>query len=532
MNWRRKGSQVRVVRPFGNERPVRLYGEVVRPPPAPMRRLVVGAGRGFQRGRTPHRQPIIQNLVITEPCVPSIAAIEKIKHRLNSRSTICLLQPGLGVVERLNELYFPHPETRPRYILAHMTHKLGYTSRAFTTAELEQGKMMLTVYPPPELPQAYVSSASPEKRLQTTPAANERVLSMYRELSSPPAADEIAMPKGKQWKVKAAMANNGLYLMYLLGVAPTLGTGFYRWGSFMKEKVPDMIYTSASETVTTVLDLPLGDDISLNGYAYGLLQELVTEMIDVVRAMPETHADPSFLKYVESGQLKRDIMKQLHQFDGSSRGPSSLRRIGEYEGGLRTTTSTIDSLRNRGLGPIVSRGPSTMSVRTSLGRRSDVQFLTGYFVRRGRELGVACPKNEMMIRMVQARRLANKNRRKRDDHIGISDEAVASSDVRQATRYFSEQGALRKNAEDEGREPPMAYASAAGKFGRIDTAQSKRAVEEHDEIREVEKDEQVKEDEEIEEDEEDEEDTEDTEAAEDAADIQDPNFDGKPQPTG
>ena len=534
-NWRRQGSQVQILRPGKKMEPIRLRGEIVKPPPNPMRELAARARRGMKRSRAinaPRRQPIIQNLVVTEACVPSIAAIARIRHRLDNNSTICLVQPGLGVVERLNELYFPDPETRPRYILAHMTHDLGYTNRPFTAAELKPGKLILTLYPPPQLqpPEAAAATAAalatPRGTLITNDASRAGVKEFAKQLAAPdeeidPSA-KFVLPKGERWQVHAAMTNHGLHLLYLLGVAPTLGTGFYRYGMFLQRKLPAMIALSASETIATVLDLPLGDAIMHNGEARALLQGLVTEMIDVVRALPETRADPKLLDFVTSGRLERHVNRLLHRHDGKGNRPVNLRRLSEplsepnssstissstFSSSSSSSSSSRDSfsgadrssdgsgsnssnnkgsiggivevynaLGKRRYGPIVSEGPCKMAIRTALGRRADVQFLNGYFVRRGREVGVACPMNEMVIRLVQARRLANQA--KRAEHINI--ERIAAEDVREMTAYDRARSAQRKKDVKEGRKPQPAHASAAGKFPWQQFAQDDAPLDEED----------------------------------------------------
>ncbi|CAK7268266.1 hypothetical protein SEPCBS57363_003008 [Sporothrix epigloea] len=463
-NWRREGSQVQILRPGQKVQPMRLRGEIVKPPPDPVRALAARARRGSYQSSSiqePRRQTIIQNLIVTEACVPSIAAIARIKHRLDNNSTICLVQPGLGVVERLNELHFPYPETRPRYILAHMTHSLGYTSRPFSVAELGIGKVMLTLYTPPN-----EQPAAPARVSSNGEVSSDNVTTFLKQLSTPSGDTggnpEVAMPEGELLQVKAAMIDNGLHLMYLLGVAPTLGTGFYRYGAFLQRKLPEMISQSASETIATVLDLPLGDEIMHNGEARALLQGLITEMIDVVRALPETHADPKLLEFVTSGQLERQVKQLLHQYDGNSKRTANLRRLGESSVSGSSTGDVTDALGQRPLGPIVSPGPCKMAIRTALGRRADVQFLNGYFVRRGREVGIACPMNEMAVRMVQARRLANQT--KRAEHINI--EGLASEDVREAAALSRAQSAQRRADAEKGieRAPEPIHSSPAGKF--------------------------------------------------------------------
>lgn len=51
-------------------------------------------------------------------------AIQTISHRLTSNSTICLVQSGMGLVDRLNETVFPDPNNRPNYIESAFSHYL------------------------------------------------------------------------------------------------------------------------------------------------------------------------------------------------------------------------------------------------------------------------------------------------------------------------------------------------------------------------------------------------------------------------
>ncbi|KAJ6117568.1 hypothetical protein N7512_007293 [Penicillium capsulatum] len=48
--------------------------------------------------------------------------ISSLKHRLRPHSTVLLLHYGLGVVEKLNQVVFPEPETRPHYISGIQNH--------------------------------------------------------------------------------------------------------------------------------------------------------------------------------------------------------------------------------------------------------------------------------------------------------------------------------------------------------------------------------------------------------------------------
>ncbi|KAJ6111707.1 hypothetical protein N7523_007768 [Penicillium sp. IBT 18751x] len=54
----------------------------------------------------------------------TVKAIEALKHRLTSNSTICLVHSGMGLLSRLHEEVFPDPNNRPHFIETAFTHYL------------------------------------------------------------------------------------------------------------------------------------------------------------------------------------------------------------------------------------------------------------------------------------------------------------------------------------------------------------------------------------------------------------------------
>ncbi|CAK7206673.1 hypothetical protein SEUCBS139899_009477 [Sporothrix eucalyptigena] len=443
--WKSEGQRVRVLRGGRSAPRNPIVGEMVRKPTYAMILNEAATGRTSltrheSQMRIENQRPI-RNLVVTESMVSCIGSIQRIKHRLDQHSTICLVQPGLGMVERLNELVFPDPATRPQFILAHMTHSLGYTNRPFTVEEITPGKMMLTLYTSPdELPS--IEDA---------------------ESSSDVEATDDALLEGEPERNVAPSVDNSLHFMYLMGIAPTLGAGFYHYGAFLLRKLADMISVSASETVATVLDLPLGNSIMHNGEARVVVEWLILEMVAVVQAMPETQNYAKLRDYVSSGRLQRQVLQNLHSHDANR--PRSLihRTLGSRnssieDGFFANRRNGRDGVNEtyRQADERMRDTPCQMAVRTALGRRTDIQFLNGYFVRRGKELGIACPMNEMIIRMVQSRRLANRARLA--ERIEIDGRAGADAGL----RGYS--GVLPTLERDPPPSPPQPHVSAAGQF--------------------------------------------------------------------
>ncbi|KIH91509.1 hypothetical protein SPBR_01416 [Sporothrix brasiliensis 5110] len=413
--WDSEGERVEVLR--GNKalphNPV--IGEYAGPNRRPSRSSNVVRPRSFD---TVHRP--IENLIVTMTCAASIGALEQLAPRINSRTTICLLQPGLGVVERINELCFPYIPDRPSYILGHMTHLLGYTENAFSVVENVPGRVVLTHYTPPDQLVAEggelvagdrrAIAASDDDDFDSIIADGEidadgnSVSSSSSNSKSPPTfVPELPpAPKRKREGTDGNQSleleySTGMRLMYLLNVTPELGAGGYSTAAFLRYKLPELVYAAAVEPVQTVLDLPMGNALWSNGPAWSMVEDLVREMINVILQMPETRASPKLAEYVRSGAFERKVFRlSYRKSEGRTRRP-----------GPGGSSHSDDGDAYRGSGPQSAQNDSggycLMARRVALGQGTDIEFLNGYFVRRGKALGVACPHNEMIIKMVRAK---------------------------------------------------------------------------------------------------------------------------------
>ncbi|KAK4495489.1 hypothetical protein PRZ48_013821 [Zasmidium cellare] len=65
---------------------------------------------------------IIHNLLLTVKTIRTISALSRVRHRLTRESTICFLQNGMGVIDEVNEKLFPDPATRPNYVQGIISH--------------------------------------------------------------------------------------------------------------------------------------------------------------------------------------------------------------------------------------------------------------------------------------------------------------------------------------------------------------------------------------------------------------------------
>jgi 2-dehydropantoate 2-reductase len=65
---------------------------------------------------------LIESLIVTIPPTATQSTLNSLIHRLSPRSTIVLMQTGLGVYEKLVTSVFPNPARRPHFIIASPRH--------------------------------------------------------------------------------------------------------------------------------------------------------------------------------------------------------------------------------------------------------------------------------------------------------------------------------------------------------------------------------------------------------------------------
>ncbi|KAB5562908.1 ketopantoate reductase PanE/ApbA C terminal-domain-containing protein [Coniochaeta sp. 2T2.1] len=158
--------------------------------------------------------------------------------------------------------------------------------------------------------------------------------------------------------------NRGIsHFLELMTTTPRLQAGGYTLQKFMEVKLRDTIALSVIEPLTVVLDCSFGE-LATNNYARQMIDQLLGEILSVVARMPEVKDSLDMRWMMLYGEMRRDVFRRLER--------------------LKDKKSRMRSATDRGFS-------------------SDIDFLNGYFVERGRELGIKCPVNESVIWMVKAK---------------------------------------------------------------------------------------------------------------------------------
>lgn len=136
---------------------------------------------------------------------------------------------------------------------------------------------------------------------------------------------------------------------------------------WLKLKIPSLMFSAVADPICVLLDSRY-DQLLWNPTATRLMGQLLDEIADVVALMPELRNASIALQAALRGE------------------------------GMRK--HTINRLKAK------KDAPSRMVMQIQRGQLTDIDYLNGYFIERGRRLGLKLPANEMVVGMVKAKHKA------------------------------------------------------------------------------------------------------------------------------
>ncbi|KAK1975335.1 ketopantoate reductase PanE/ApbA C terminal-domain-containing protein [Colletotrichum cereale] len=141
---------------------------------------------------------------------------------------------------------------------------------------------------------------------------------------------------------------------------------------WMKLKIPSLMFSAVADPICVMLDYRY-EQLIHNPTANKLMTQLLGEIADVVALMPEVKHSTELQAVLRGEGMRKEIMRKL-------RGKGSA--------------------------------PSKMVLQVQRGMLTDIDYLNGFFIERGRRLGLNLPANEMVVGMVKAKHKAQleKNR--------------------------------------------------------------------------------------------------------------------------
>lgn len=282
----------------------------------------------------------IYTLIVTVKGPSTIEALESVKHRVDSRTTILFMQNGMGQIDALNERVFTDPATRPTYMLGIISHGC-YMQGQFIVVHAGMGTVALGVYRdpdkyplPPKGKDASTLNLSDEERARMFPTDEQ----LYSSLSS-------------------------RYLLRTLTRCTPLACAVYPYLDLLQLQLEKLVANCVLNPLTALLDVQNGE--MLNGQPITRVQRLlIAEISLVLRNLPELEGVPNVQTRFSSARLEQFFRNVC---DKTAQNSSSMR----------------EDIRHA--------------------RETEIDWINGYVVKRGDELGIRCVLNYLIMQLVKSK---------------------------------------------------------------------------------------------------------------------------------
>jgi ketopantoate reductase len=191
------------------------------------------------------------NLIVDMSAASGISFFMELKARIDRRTTICLMHPGLGEMEMLNQKVFRDPANRPTYVLGYSTYNIAkMPGKMFSVQHRD-------AYPARILLHGVVEAYG------TTTAETARAEEQRRQTQN---------------------------LIQIMSSAPALNIVPVPWDIYLDSKLPKMIFRSLADTISVILGLQYRH-IAPNAPAMRLWNNLLEEILFVISKFPELQAE-------------------------------------------------------------------------------------------------------------------------------------------------------------------------------------------------------------------------------------------------
>jgi 2-dehydropantoate 2-reductase len=284
----------------------------------------------------------IFSMILTVKTPATVKALRSLKHRIFAETTICLMQDGMGQVEDLNREVFTDPATRPTYMLAVLSHDVYIAGKARFVA-IHKGICTTAVGVVRDLDRFPLSPETPSSDLSEGEKQRTCVTEkdLYAQITS-------------------------RYLLRTLTRSPTLVCGIFPYVDLLQLQLEKLAVSCVLQPVTALLNVPNGSVHKTNSYLSRVSRLLIAEISAVIRRLPELAHAPGLSKRFSPSRIET-----LYQAAaGVDRQRSSPMR---------------EDLRNL--------------------KESEIDYINGYIVRRGQELGLKCVLNYVLLLLVKGKGL-------------------------------------------------------------------------------------------------------------------------------
>ncbi|KAJ4259670.1 hypothetical protein NW762_007600 [Fusarium torreyae] len=225
----------------------------------------------------------IDQLIVTGRGFEAVKAVASVKDRVDENTSICLLNDGLGVLERVREQIFKGTHSEPNFYLGHMTHALRFNRNRGSVKQLKGGRTVLT--------------------------KADAVLEASKDVHA-----AVDQPN----------------LMQSLKHANLLKASLSTYEQWLQFKLPAMMFTAAVEPVCVLLEIPYSGMLT-NRSAQKMMNNLLDEMVLVTQNLPEVQGLPDLSAFLRGEGFKKFCYRRI---TGKANAPSDL--LTRIEKGLQT----------------------------------------------------------------------------------------------------------------------------------------------------------------------------------------------------
>jgi 2-dehydropantoate 2-reductase len=317
-----------------------------------------GSGDSQQEALSGESTEPIRSLIICSKASFVLQGLSSVKHRLNKDSVILFLQNGMGIAEEVSREIFPDPETRPFYMLGINSHGVNNASgEKFTTTHAGFGTISLGILPH----ERDRNPNSPYEPGAKFTAVKDAGPVSYNTMPPP---DEINPEYPPPTSAKFHWTPNQRHLLRTLLRAPVLGAASFSPPDLLQLQLEKLAVNCIVNPLTVLLDARNGALL----YNYALtrtMRLLLSEISLVIRSLPELQYIPNVQSRFDPGRLETIV--------------------------VGVANKTRDNV-------------SSMLADVRAGRQTEIDYINGWIVQRGEEMGVRCLMNYMLVQMVKGKR--------------------------------------------------------------------------------------------------------------------------------
>ncbi|KAL5387994.1 hypothetical protein PMIN06_012361 [Paraphaeosphaeria minitans] len=294
----------------------------------------------------------ISTLILCMKATQVLSALSSVKHRLHKDSVICFLQNGMGTVEEVNKVIFPDVATRPHYMVGINSHGMKKTDDPFTVVHAGFGTISLGIMPNERDREPAPYAPIPKFAAHSSSQPMEPVHPANPEPSAPLATSP-----------SATFTPNSRYLLRTLLRTPVLCAAGFSPPDLLQLQLEKLAVNCIINPLTVMLDARNGSIL----YNYSLtrvMRLLLSEISLVIRSLPELQYIPNVEQRFGPGRLETVVV------------------------GVANRTS--DNI-------------SSMLADVRAGRQTEVDYINGWIVNKGEEMGIKCFMNFMLMHLVKGK---------------------------------------------------------------------------------------------------------------------------------